>query len=479
VTKDSKAIRVLVEGDDEVLRSLDGQSRICNWLYNHLLEKANVLKDEFIQTKNDDIVKTLYTERGLRNLLPALKQECPFLKSVHSSPLKNTALRLSASIQAHQKSKKGKRKGKVVGWPRFRSWKADWFSLLYDEPGKGFKINGNQLTLSLGMGKESQRKSITLTIHESHLLSDQAIRNLRIIKQAGCYYAIFTVAAILPEKKPINKVIALDPNHKNLVYGVDSDGKAIEVASPFWLKAFDKRIDEIKSKRDRCEKRAKKIPVTDEKGSPCGKEFFRPSRRWQKYNNTLEKALHKRREQTKTLGYTIAHRFYKQYDCVAIGNYTPNGNGTTTKMRRAMNNRSMIGRFKATLKWVAEKSGKTYLEYDEEGTTRTCCQCGYRHGSALHPSIRQWECPGCRAFHLRDENAALNGLKRVFNDPKIKSEMKVSLVPGSGLDSVTERWAWRVLPSGIVISRGQNGDQTQASRNEIESVIAFGQKVAH
>ena len=479
MTKNSKVIRVLIEGDEEAFRSLDGQSRICNWLYNHLLEKANALKAEFIQTKNSDIAATVYTERGLRNLLPTLKQELPFLKSVHSSPLKNTALRLSASIQAHQQSKKGKRKGKVVGWPKFRSWKADWFSLLYDEPGKGFKVCGNQLTLSLGMGEESKRKSITLHIRESHLLTDQQIRNLRIIKQAGHYYAIFTITTTLPEKKPIHKVIALDPNHKNLVYGVASDGKAIEVASPFWLKAFDTRVDEIKSKRDRCDKKAKKLIVTDEKGNSCGKEIFLPSRRWQKYNRTLEKALHKRREQTKTLGYTIAHRLYKEYDCVAIGDYTPDGNGETPKMRRAMNNRSVIGRFKATLKWVADKSGKTYLEYDESGTTRTCHQCEYKHDDALHPSIRQWKCPDCKAFHLRDENAALNGLKRVFNDPKIKSEMKVSTVPGSGLDSVTERWAWRVLPSGIVISRGQNSEQITASRNEIESVIAFGQKVAY
>ena len=479
MTSGSKVVRLLLEGPIEDFLSLDGQSRICNWLYNNLLEKANMLKSEFIETKNSDVAKTLYTERGLRNLLPAMKQELPFLKSVHSSPLKNTALRLSASIQAHQKSKKGKRKGDVVGWPKFRSWKADWFSLLYDEPGKGFKVTGNQLTLSLGIGEESRRKSITFTLRESHLLSDQTIRTLRISKEAGHYYAIFTITTTLLAKKPITKIIALDPNHKNLAYGVDNNGKAVEIDSPSWLKTFDTRIDELKSKRDCCQKKAKKVPVTDEKGVPTGKEFSQPSRRWQKYNNTLEKALHKRREQTKTLGYTIAHRLYKQYDCVAIGNYTPDGSGKTKKMRRAMNNRSMIGRFKETLKWVAEKSGKTYLEYDEEGTTRTCHQCRYRHSNGLHPSIRQWECPDCKAYHLRDENAALNGLKRVLNDPKIKSEMRVSTVPGSGLDSVTERWAWRVLPSGIVISRGQNGDQTQASRNEIEGVIAFGQKVTH
>src|SRR5262249_44536482 len=131
-------------------------------------------------------------------------------------------------------------------------------------------------------------------------------------------------------------------------------------------------------------------------------------------------------------------------------------------MRRAMNNRSIIGRFKATLKWVAEKSGKTYLEYDEAGTTRTCNQCDYKHMNGLSPSVRQWECPVCKTFHLRDENAALNGLKRVMKDPKIKIEKKFSQVPGSGLVSVRERWAWRVLPSGIMISRGQSCVQSHA-----------------
>ena len=148
-------------------------------------------------------------------------------------------------------------------------------------------------------------------------------------------------------------------------------------------------------------------------------------------------------------------------------------------MRRAMNNRSIIGRFKATLQWVAEKSGKTYLEYDEAWTTRTCNRCNYRHVNGLPPSIREWECPGCKTFHIRDENAALNGLKRILKDLKIKSEMLISQVPCSGLVSVTERWAWRVLPSGIVISRGPNCVQSHAPRNDIESVIACGHKVAH
>lgn len=445
----TKVIKLQLTAQEEIFRSLDGQSRICNWLYNHLLEKANAFRQEFIQTGNTELVKTLYTERGLRDLLPSLKKELPFLKSVHSSPLKNSALRLSQAIQARQQSKKGKRRGKEIGWPRFRSWQTSWFSLLFDEPNKGFKVLGDTLQLSLGMGDEHKRHSLSLTLKEAHLLKDQQIRQLRIVKQAGIYYAVFTVRVLLVETKPIKRVIALDPNHKNMAYGTDTEGHAIEIAAPHWLKPYDKRIDELKSKRDRCNKRAKKVVIADQQGKPTGKEIHLPSKRWKKYQCTLEKALRKRQEQTKTFVYTLAHRLCQQYDCIGIGDYTPDGNGITVRMRRAMNNRSLIGRFKEALKWVALKSGKTYFEYDEKGTTRTCHCCEHVHAEGLCPSIRIWECPGCRINHIRDENAAQNGLKQVLRDLIKKGETLVSLVPGSGLVSVIERWAWRVLPSGV------------------------------
>ena len=68
-----------------------------------------------------------------------------------------------------------------------------------------------------------------------------------------------------------------------------------------------------------------------------------------------------------------------------MGDYTPHGNGETTPMRGAMNNRSLIGRFKEALKWVALKSGKACIEYDEKGTTCTCHCCGYEHTEGFCP----------------------------------------------------------------------------------------------
>ena len=442
-----KGIKLELEGELRSFCVLDGQSKICNWLYNHLLEIGNELRDEFKASGNSDIAKILYTKRGMRNLVPELKKKHSFLKTVHSSPLKNVALRLTQSIQNYQKCLKGKRKG-ASGWPKFRSWNAEWCSLFYDEPKKGFRVEGRTLYLSLGQEKTSKRLSLQFQLKEAHLLKGLEIRNVTITCENGKYYAVFCVKVPLPARKPGKKMIALDPNHKNFAYGVDTAGIGIEILSPKWLKTYDKRIDELKSRKDRCNRFEKKSIVIADDGS-IKKEYFTPSRNWSKREKALKKALHKRREQTKTFMFTLAHALCKKYDCIAIGDYAPRGNGITRVMRRSMNNRSLIGRFKKVLLWTAQKSGKTYIEYNEKGTTRTCHVCGYMHDFSLHPSIRQWVCPDCQAEHIRDENAAINGLRKASVCLPKEYGAIASIVPCSGLISVRKRWAWCVLPGGV------------------------------
>ena len=455
------ALKLLLEPTQLGIQILDGQSRICNWLHNHLLQQANELKTACIKTNNKEGLKTVYSKRGLRNLIPKAKAEHPFLCVVHSSPLKNVGLRLSESIQRHQKSKKTKR---LVGWPKFKSWKEGWYSLLYDEPRKGFKVKEDNLIISLGMGKDKEERSLIIPICEAHTLKSKQIKTLRIIKELDQYYAIFTLKKEVPKTKAIHKAIALDPNHKNLAYGVDNEGKAIEVTSPTWLKTYDKRIDELKAKRDRCKKKSKKCIVLDDKGQPTGKEYYLPSKQWKKYDQTLKRALRKRRDQTKTFMYTTAHVFYREYDCVAIGDYTPDGSGDTKQMRRAMNNRSLIGRFKEILSWVAMKSGKTFHEYDEKGTTRTCRHCTYSEPNGIDPSIRMWCCQECEAVHHRDENAAINGLGKALQDVLEKSGTLVPIVSCSDL-VVKQRWAFCVSPSGVIMTlQGQNGEKIHSTR---------------
>lgn len=459
----SSVVKIPLKVNQKQGQILDGQSKICNWLYNHLLDHANQLKKEYIETQDSSIVTTLYTERGLRNLLPGLKKDKLFLKTVYSSVLKNTALRLSASIQTHQKSRKGKRKGKKTGWPRFRSWTRGWFSLLYEEPNKGFRIENSTLKLSLGSGVERSSRYLYLPLQSVKGLKNKEVRNLRIVKQSGLFYAVFTVRYAIPKKKNISKVIALDPNHKNLAYGVSNDNQAIEIAAARWLKSMDLRIDALQSKRDRCKKKSQQVFVDNEKF------YWKPSRRWQFFQNKMDKLRRKRREQTKTFLFTLAHALFRKYDLVAIGDYTPDGQGLNSLMRRSLNNQSLIARFKEILEWVALKSGRHFYEFNEKGTTRTCHHCNHIVDGGLAPAIRKWECAHCQAEHIRDENASQNGLRRVLRDLQLEN-----LLPGSGLASVVKRWAWRALPSGVEqILRGSCSSVSAAPRNLNEGVVAL------
>ncbi len=188
----------------------------------------------------------------------------------------------------------------------------------------------------------------------------------------------------------------------------------------------------MKSLRDRCKRKSVRVVRED------GSEAWLPSRRWRKLNERLEELWRVRREQTKVYLRTVANRLYREYDGVFVGDYAPHGGGISRGMRRAMNNQSLIGRFKGTLVWVAARSGKVYGEWDEDGSTRTCHACDHKMPGGLAPEVREWTCPDCGARHLRDENAAMNGLAQVLK----KLEVPCSGRLGDKIVVRTRR-AWR------------------------------------
>ena len=127
---------------------------------------------------------------------------------------------------------------------------------------------------------------------------------------------------------------------------------------------------------------------------------------------------------------------------IGVGDYVPHGGGITRKMRRSMNNQSLNRRFKHVLAWVALRSGKTYLEWGEGGSTRTCHECGFVVEGGIPVEVREWDCPhpDCACHHIRDENAAQNGLTRT---------LKALGLPCSGRREVSSRRAWRFNGLGL------------------------------
>ena len=66
------------------------------------------------------------------------------------------------------------------------------------------------------------------------------------------------------------------------------------------------------------------------------------------------------------------------------------------------------GEFVRQLKYKPERADRTFVEIDRFfPSSKRCHACGFVNES-LPLSIREWDCPECKAHHDRDINAAKN-----------------------------------------------------------------------
>jgi len=401
----TQKIRLNLTEEQEKL--LDSQSRICNWLYNRFLE----------------IERSSYKTEGLyigyfqhNHSFSAFKKEHPFLKVVHSQVLKETLRRLHKAYQKFFSDLKAKRK---TGVPKFRSWRRKWMSLVYPE-GAGIKlISPNRIQITFG--KDLSGKQLRIIVKLNEALKSHSFGQV-VIKKAtnGNYFACFTLEIEEPEKQEkIDKVIALDPNHKNSFVGFDGE-KAIELARCYVQKNLDVAIDYIKSRRDKCNKKSKAVRNPD--GSV---KYWKPSRRWKEFNRVLNRLYDKRREQMKLFAYTVSHWLEQDYDAVLYGDYTPFAGLKNT--HRSMLSQGYVGYLRRIVKWVFEKNGKAANEVSERKSTKTCHCCG--NEMDMPPSKRSFICSReeCNASLPRDVNSAINLYNWHHRSSKKIPDAKISL----------------------------------------------------
>lgn len=389
----AKKIRLIVT--EEQSRILDGQSKICNWLYNNLLQQVN---DDY---ENNNSERKLLTGRNLRDQVPTMKDKYPFIKSVYSVPVKNTAMRLKDAFDRFFKDKT-----KETGHPKFRSWKKKWFSLFYDEPYVGYKINGHDMLLSLGKDDNGKQIKIKVQLVEQlKIKDDRKLKNMRVVKNNNKFYAVFSIEKqiVPPDMSDQKRWIVFDPNHKNMMVGIDHTGKTIEFSKLTLVKYWDDKIDKLKSKRDKCKRKTRRFATYE--GS--NRYYFRNSRRWHKYDKALSKAYSARREQIKQALHSVAQMLARDYDLVVVGDYVPTTETAKYKnQHRSMLNQTFIGSLRKTLDWVMKKSNKIFYIVDEYHTTKECPFCGYMEHK--DPKVRSYKCPECGTEYYRDIGSAIN-----------------------------------------------------------------------
>jgi len=86
----------------------------------------------------------------------------------------------------------------------------------YDEPWKGFRLDGQTLVLSLGMaldGATGRRRRIHVSVRLAEALpgwfDPEKVRQLRIVKEGRQFYAVFTVGRQMPSRRAVKRVIAI------------------------------------------------------------------------------------------------------------------------------------------------------------------------------------------------------------------------------------------------------------------------------
>lgn len=467
----------------EDAQTLDNQSKICNWLYNRLLE---TVEKDYKENNNANHYLSGY---NLRNHIQELKETHPFLRTVHSTVIKEPAYRLKRAYEKHFDDPEN------VGFPHYRSWSKKWFSLVYDNPEAGWKADNLNIDITLGKtieddGNDGDCDSMKLSRTNTHITGrlvekvelkpGEKIKIYTIVKQRGKYYSVFTIEnaptpeeekfasdkkkykeelgkytaararekeqgidikdsklnkpkkpKLVPAPLPKNpRWVSLDPNHKNFVVGYDYLHRSFEIPKLIEPVYWDKIIDELKSKRDKCTRTYKKV-------SAYGNPYTVCSKKWYRYDRAIRRCEHKREEQIKHDLYRIANELYRHYDLVLVGDYTPTVEVAPYRnMRRSMLNNTFIGQFRSTCAWVARKLGCHYRTVSEYHSTKACCVCG--HLESKSPDVREFDCPECGSHIVRDVNGAV-GIARNFGlDVSLSGADVVAL---GGVDRVWRVWS--------------------------------------
>ena len=355
--------KILLDITDEQKIFLDSQSIILNKFYNYLLNLYITKKISMYDISSRDKVIAI---------IRISKQQMPQLKDVCIFSLIDAVERLKKAIS---------NKARFNELPKEKNNNIKWFSLFYSNDTTKIEIKRKHIMLHLRNGTTYNIKL------KSRLRKNNRIYNYRIIKKYNIYSLIvlLDVDINVPHRQ-IKNPLAIDPNHKNLVVCVDSKGTTIEVENLPMVKYFFHQTDKVRS---------------------LIKKTTKNSKRYNYLSNALYRLCYKREEQIKKVLYKLAHYFTDRYDCIAMGNYSPNVKNTTNKnMRRVMINESLICKFRNILKKICEQKGVLFKDINEYGTTKKCFACGYEEHKS--PDIRVYTCPKCGRTYNRDINSAIN-----------------------------------------------------------------------
>jgi putative transposase len=292
-----------------------------------------------------------------------------WLSEVSNIPLQQSVADLETAFKNFFDSCKGKRKGRKVGYPKFKKRTNSQSARLTRG---GFSIKGNEVYLAkIGNVKPIWSRELPSAPSSVTVIKDCEER----------YFLSFVV-----EVEPINidaktQSIGIDLGIKT--FAVMSDGT--KGFSPCY-KALDRRVRKLQKKLARQQKDSKRRNRTR----------IQIAKTYNQVADTRKDFLHK-----------LSTLVVSENQTIVLEDLNVSGMVKNRKLSRAISQQGWR-EFRVLVEAKAEKYGRKFVVISRwEPTSQTCSDCGFKWGK-IDLSVRSVLCLNCGTEHDRDENASIN-----------------------------------------------------------------------
>ena len=333
-----------------------------------------IYKKEGIKTK--DVDKRVITQAKKT-------QERCWLSEVSNIPLQQSFRDLKQAYANFFNSVKGKRKGKKVGEPKFKS--------KHSRQTARYRIGGfSAHSESVKIAKIGHIKMVVSRLMPSKPSSVTIIKDT-----TGRYFASFVVE-VNPIIKPApNESIGIDLGLTH--FAIFSNREKID--NPRLHKKMLKRIKKASKKLSKCKKDSNRRKIAK----------LKLAKLHAKIKDSRTDFLHK-----------LTTRLVRENQVIAIEDLAVGNMVKNRKLSRAISDAGWYS-FRQLLSAKCDKFGRDLIVINKwEATSQKCSNCGFNSGKK-ELNVREWICLNCNVHHDRDINAAKNilvagGLSETLNE---------------------------------------------------------------
>jgi putative transposase len=268
----------------------------------------------------------------------------------------------------------GKRRGRKVGRPRFKSRKDHRQSFRLTRNGFSLKANGRLFLAKVG----------EVRVRWSRELPSVPSSVTIIAEPDGHFYASFVVEVAAAPLPATDREAGVDVGIARLATVATTDGQRVDVANPKYLGRKLHKLRRLEREKSRRQKGSANRAKTRRKIAVAHNEVARSRR---DYHHKAALAL------------------VRENQVIHVEDLNIAGMVRNRRLARAISDAGW-GQFVKIIAEKADHYGRTVHTVSRWlASSKTCAACGHRLDELpLH--IRSWVCPSCQTVHDRDHNAA-------------------------------------------------------------------------